>query len=238
MTLCESLRGNPYPGRGIVLGQSADGQNAVAAYFIMGRSENSRNRVFEAVGDDLFTRPFDESLVTDPSLIIYAPVRTLSPAVTVVTNGDQTDTVAAYINEGKSFQDALRSRECEPDAPHYTPRISGILFRAAQRKAFAYQLSLIKCEGGDPARQCRFFYEYTPAPGRAHLIHTYQTDGEVLPNFAGEPVPVAIPDRDIHAFAEELWQSLDADNRISLFVRYLPLDGGQAQTVILNRHKA
>ena len=228
--LYELLRENAYPGRGILLGQTPDGTRAVVAYFIMGRSENSRNRVFVVDGDGIRTQAFDESKLTDPSLIIYAPVRTVDDC-TVVTNGNQTDTIVAHMRKGWSFSDALRSRTFEPDAPNYTPRISGFLQDCGN-----YTLSILKAANGDPAACRRFFYEYTdPIPGQGHFIHTYASDGDPLPSFIGEPRTVATED-DMRSFAQKLWASLNEANKVALFVRYITLETGETDTTIINRH--
>lgn len=230
---CKLLQGNPYPGRGILLGRTPDGKKAVLTYFIMGRSENSRNRVFEKTEDGIRTRAFDESKLTDPSLIIYHPVRTLDSGLVIVTNGDQTDTIKEYLEQGKCYRHALLSRTFEPDAPNYTPRISGVV-----KPDGSYNLSILKSLDGDPDCCCRYFYEYdAPKAGVGHLIHTYQGDGSPLPSFEGEPVRVALAAPDPEALAAALWESLDADNRISLFVQYRDLATGQAKTVLCNKHK-
>ena len=229
--LCALLRENSYPGRGILLGRSADGKSAVIAYFIMGRSENSRNRVFEETEDGIRTKAYDESKMTDPSLIIYHPVRAVGRN-TVVTNGDQTDTVADAFANGLSFADALRTRTFEPDGPNWTPRISGLV-----KSNGAYQLSILKSLDGDPACCCRYFFEYaTPAAGTGHFISTYQGDGEPLPSFAGEPVMVDVSAPDAGALAQALWESLNEDNKVSLFVEYIDLESGNRHTVIRNKH--
>jgi len=224
------LRENPYPGRGIVLGLAPDGNRAVLAYFIMGRSENSRNRIFVENETGIRTQAYDESRVTDPSLILYVPVRTVG-AQTVVTNGDQTDTICDYLSRGKSFVNALAIRTFEPDAPNYTPRISGLLEADG-----GYTLSILKSADGNPAACRRFFYGYGPLPGQGHFIHTYQNDGDPLPSFAGEPWTIATED-DMESFAKRLWTSLDADNKVSLFVRYITLGTGETETLIFNRHE-
>ncbi|MCL2827622.1 MAG: IMP cyclohydrolase [Oscillospiraceae bacterium] len=224
------LQGNPYPGRGIVLGAAPDGIRAVLAYFIMGRSENSRNRVFAPHEAGIRTQAYDESRMTDPSLILYAPVRTVGVR-TVVTNGDQTDTICDYLAQGKSFAEALAIRTFEPDAPNYTPRISGLLEADGR-----YTLSILKSADGNPAACRRFFYAYDPLPGQGHFIHTYQGDGDPLPSFAGEPFTVEMEDN-TGAFAKKLWTSLDVDNKVSLFVRYITLETGETETLIFNRHE-
>ena len=230
-SLKEELGATSYPGRGIVLGKSDDGQYLVMAYFIMGRSENSRNRVFVADGDGLKTKAFDESKMVDPSLIIYAPVRVLD-GKTIVTNGDQTDTVYELMQQGKTFEDALRTRTFEPDGPNFTPRISGLVEPSERR----YRLSILKSADGRPESVRRFFFDFDqPFAGEGHFIHTYQQDGNPLPSFAGEPAPVAIPS-DLDAFTETVWESLDADNRVSLFTRFIDWETGETDTRIVNKH--
>ena len=233
-TLTGELGRTSYPGRGIILGMSGDGQKAVIAYFIMGRSENSRNRIFVADGEGLKTKAYDESRLVDPSLIIYAPVRTVGKTVTVVTNGDQTDTVADFLQKGRTFEEALRTREFEPDAPNYTPRISGII--ELEQGGFSYTLSILKSDRGTPDACLRFFYEYAPVAGQGHFIHTYEQDGDPLPSFEGEPVPVEIAG-DIDAFTATVWNSLDTDNRVSLFTRFIDLKTGGTKTRIVNKHE-
>lgn len=226
------LSGNPYPGRGILLGCSADGRRAVIAYFIMGRSENSRNRVFEITEDGIRTKAFDESRMTDPSLIIYHPVRVVD-GTTIVTNGDQTDTVADAFRSGGSWVRALRTREFEPDGPNYTSRISGMV-----RPDGSYRLAILKSADGNPACCRRFFYEYdAPIAGQGHFISTYQTDGDPLPSFEGEPRTVELGDETAAALADRLWNSLNADNKVSLFVRTIDLTTGQTDTAIKNKHQ-
>ena len=226
------LSGNPYPGRGILLGCSADGRRAVIAYFIMGRSENSRNRVFEITEDGIRTKAIDESRMTDPSLIIYHPVRVVD-GTTIVTNGDQTDTVADAFRSGGSWVRALRTREFEPDGPNYTPRISGMV-----RPDGSYRLAILKSADGNPACCRRFFYEYdAPIAGQGHFISTYQTDGDPLPSFEGEPRTVELGDETAAALADRLWNSLNADNKVSLFVRTIDLTTGQTDTAIKNKHQ-
>ena len=230
--LVSYLSGNPYPGRGILLGCSADGRRAVIAYFIMGRSENSRNRVFEITEDGIRTKAFDESRMTDPSLIIYHPVRVVD-GTTIVTNGDQTDTVADAFRSGGSWVRALRTRQFEPDGPNYTPRISGMV-----RPDGSYRLAILKSADGNPACCRRFFYEYdAPIAGQGHFISTYQTDGDPLPSFEGEPRTVELGDETAAALADRLWNSLNADNKVSLFVRTIDLTTGQTDTAIKNKHQ-
>ena len=227
------LRGNPYPGRGILLGRSADGQHAVVAYFIMGRSENSRNRVFVETEDGIRTQAHDPAKMTDPSLIIYHPVRQIGRGL-IVTNGDQTDTIRDYLLQGRTFQEALRSREFEPDGPNYTPRISGLLSPDG-----SFQLSILKSADGDPACCCRYFYLYdAPLPGEGRFLHTYQGDGDPLPSFQGEPVRVRLDAPAPEDLAGELWDALNADNKVSLFVRYISLADGTFHQVIRNRYEA
>ena len=227
------LSENSYPGRGIVVGKSADGKNAMIAYFIMGRSENSRNRVFERYEGGMRTKAFDESKLSDPSLIIYNPYLAL-PGVDIVTNGDQTDTVYDHMVAGKSFEDALMTREFEPDCPNYTPRISGVLYYG--EGDFTYSMSILKSANGDPAVCNRYFYRYTPRAGIGHFIHTYKCDGNPIPSFYGEPEEVALPNT-----AEELaalvWENLNADNKVSLLVRVVPLDGTAPTEIIINKNK-
>ncbi len=226
------LGGHPYPGRGILLGRSPDGAKAVIAYFIMGRSENSRNRVFEETEDGIRTRAYDESKMTDPSLIIYHPVRILDGGVTVVTNGDQTDTIRDFLLEGKSYVDALRKRCFEPDPPNYTPRISGVVAPDG-----GYCLSILKSADGDPGCSHRFFYEYdAPMAGVGRFIHTYQENLDPLPSFEGEPRRVAISAPDAQALAQEIWSHLNGDNKVALYVSYLDLTTGARDTVLINRH--
>ena len=227
------LRGNPYPGRGILLGRSADGQHAVAAYFIMGRSENSRNRVFVETEDGIRTQAHDPAKMTDPSLIIYHPVRQIGRGL-IVTNGDQTDTIRDYLLQGRTFQEALRSREFEPDGPNYTPRISGLLSPDG-----SFQLSILKSADGDPACCCRYFYLYdAPLPGEGRFLHTYQGDGNPLPSFQGEPVRVSLDAPTPEDLAAELWEALHPENKVSLFVRYIRLEDGASRQVLRNRDAA
>ena len=234
LSLEKELQGNSYPGRGIVIGRSADGTKAVTAYFIMGRSENSRNRVFVEEGEGIRTQAFDPSKLTDPSLIIYAPVRVLGDT-TIVTNGDQTDTVYDGLKAQMTFEQSLRSREFEPDSPNYTPRISGIM--EVKDANYTYSMSILKSSNGNPENCCRytFFYE-NPLAGEGHFIHTYKCDGNPLPSFEGEPKRVEIPD-DMEAFTEMLWNSLNAENKVSLFVRYIDIATGKYDTKIINKNK-
>ena len=235
LSLEQELKGNAYPGRGIVIGKSEDGKYAVTAYFIMGRSENSRNRVFVTEGDGIRTQAYDPSKLTDPSLIIYAPVRVLGKE-TIVTNGDQTDTVYDGISKGLTFEQSLRSREFEPDAPNYTPRISGML--TVENGRFDYQMSILKSNNGNPAACNRYTFSYeNPVAGEGHFIHTYLCDGNPLPSFEGEPKLVAIQNN-IEIFTELLWNSLNADNKVSLFVRYINIETGEYETKIVNKNEA
>jgi hypothetical protein len=227
------LSESPYPGRGILAGRSADGKKAVIAYFIMGRSENSRNRIFEYTEDGIRTKAFDESKMTDPSLIIYHPVRLLPNGLLVVTNGDQTDTIAEHIAQGHCYRHALIQRKFEPDGPNWTPRISGVM-----KPDGSYNLSILKSMDGDPACCCRYFYEYdNPVPGVGHFIHTYQSDGDPLPSFQGEPRAVELGAlTEAHELAEPLWDSLNEDNKVSLYVRLIDLNGGGPDSYIINKH--
>ena len=223
------LQDNPYPGRGIVLGRSADGAFAIAAYFIMGRSENSRNRVFVPTEDGIRTQAHDPAKMTDPSLIIYHPVRMAGRGL-IVTNGDQTDTVRDYILSERTFVEALKSRTFEPDDPNFTPRISGLLSPDG-----SFQLSILKSADGNPACCCRCFYHYdAPLAGEGRFIHTYQGDGSPLPSFEGEPVRIALEDPSPDALADRVWTALNPDNKVSLFVRYIRLSDGIYQDVIRN----
>ena len=229
----QDLAGNSYPGRGIVIGQSADGKNAVIAYFIMGRSVNSRNRVFVEEGAGIRTQAHDPAKLSDPSLVIYAPVRVLGED-TIVTNGDQTDTIYDFLKEGKTFEEALRTRTFEPDGPNYTPRISGIVERG--EGSFTYKLSILKSCCGDPDFAQRFFFEYAPKAGLGHFIHTYKQDGDPIPSYEGEPTPVSI-EGDIDAFTASLWENLNEDNKVSLFTRFINLETGKAETRIVNKNQ-
>lgn len=234
VSLQQELKGNAYPGRGIVIGRSKDGTKAVAGYFIMGRSQNSRNRVFVEEGEGIRTQAFDPSKLEDPSLIIYAPVRVLGND-TIVTNGDQTDTVYEGLEQGKTFEVSLRSREFEPDAPNYTPRISGVMH--VENGTYGYQMSILKSNNGDPSQCNRYTFSYDNCvAGEGHFIHTYMHDGNPLPSFEGEPKLVEIPD-DIDAFTELLWSSLNEDNKVSLFTRYIDIATGKYETRIVNKNK-
>ena len=229
---CKLLQGNPYPGRGILLGRTPDGTKAVLTYFIMGRSENSRNRIFEATADGIRTKAFDESKMTDPSLIIYNPVR-VCDKVTIVTNGDQTDTIYDALSEGHCYRHALKTRTFEPDAPNFTPRISGVITPVG-----TYNLSILKTMDNDEATCQRFFYEYdAPKSGVGHFISTYQGDGSPLPSFCGEPIAVAVDCGDPQAWADKVWAALNSENKVSLFVRFLDLNTRNVQDVICNKHQ-
>ena len=228
------LSSNSYPGRGIIIGQSADGKNAMIAYFIMGRSENSRNRIFERYDGGMRTKAFDESKLVDPSLIIYNPFLERKN-IDIITNGDQTDTVYNALENGEGFEDALRTREFEPDHPNYTPRISGINYYCFPRNIFTYKLSILKSADGNPEVCNRYFYEYAPMKGIGHFIHTYECDGNPIPSFYGEPEVVTLPNT-AEELAETVWNSLNADNKVSLFVRVVPLDGSQPTEIIINKN--
>ncbi len=234
LSLEQELKSNAYPGRGIVIGKTPDGTKAVTAYFIMGRSENSRNRIFVEDGEGIRTQAFDESKMEDPSLIIYAPVRVLGNK-TIVTNGDQTDTIYDGMDHQMTFEQSLRSREFEPDGPNYTPRISGIMH--IENGKYNYALSILKSSDGNPDACNRFTFAYeNPIAGEGHFIHTYLSDGSPLPSFEGEPKRVAILD-DIEAFTTMLWDSLNADNKVSLFVRYIDIATGEYETKIINKNE-
>ena len=233
MTLNNYLVNNSYPGRGIMLGRSACGKYAVVAYFIMGRSANSRNRVFTPAEDGIRTEAFDPSLMSDPSLIIYHPVRRVGDSL-IVTNGDQTDTVLSFLERGKSFEEALTSRTFEPDAPNFTPRISGIFSFDGEKST--YKLSILKSLDENGSACARYFYNYPAKSGLAHLIHTYEGDGSPLPTFCGEPRRLAT-ENDIDGFTKALWNALNEENRISLYVRYTALCGRTYTERIINKHQ-
>lgn len=227
--LYNDLKNNTYPGRGIVIGKSFDGDKMVIAYFIMGRSENSRNRVFVTDNDGIKTKAYDESKLTDPSLIIYSPVRVID-GKTIVTNGDQTDTIYDFIKNNDTFENALRTRQFEPDEPNYTPRISGIV------EGGNYKLSILKSGDGNPDCNYRFFYEYeNELNGKGHFIHTYKCDGNPIPSYCGEPKAVEIKG-DIDTFTKNVWESLNNDNKVSLFVRYIDIKSGKFETRIINKN--
>ena len=231
-TMKKLLSENSYPGRGVMIGKSADGKKALIAYFIMGRSANSRNRVFERFDGGMRTKAFDESKLEDPSLIIYNPYLA-RPNMDIVTNGDQTDTIYNFLEEGKSFEDALMTREFEPDHPNYTPRISGIVYYGDQD--FTYSLSILKSAYGNPEACNRYFYRYMPQNGIGHFIHTYECDGNPIPSFHGEPETVTLPNT-AKELADEIWENLNADNKVSLLVRAVPLDGSEAEEIIINKN--
>lgn len=228
----ELLKGNPYVGRGLVIGKTPDGKKAAAAYFIMGRSENSRNRIFVEQDGVVYTRPYDESKVRDPSLIIYAAVRSCENKL-IVTNGDQTDTIYEGLRSGKSFNDSLKTRCFEPDAPNLTPRISGILNFADGD--FDYELSILKSADAEGSGCSRYLFSYPALPGLGHFIHTYVTDGSPIPTFQGEPERMAIT-QDIDELASQIWENLDGDNKISLYVRYTDLTDGSMESRLINKN--
>ena len=233
LNLEKELQGNSYPGRGIIIGRSADGTKAVTAYFIMGRSENSRNRVFVEDGEGIRTQAFDPSKLTDPSLIIYAPVRVLGNK-TIVTNGDQTDTIYEGMDKQLTFEQSLRSRTFEPDGPNYTPRISGIMH--IENGTYNYAMSILKSNNGNPESSNRYTFAYeNPAAGEGHFIHTYKCDGNPLPSFEGEPKPVVISG-DIDTFTNTIWNSLNEENKVSLFVRFIDIATGSYETRIINKN--
>ena len=234
LSLSNELKDNAYPGRGIVIGRSKDGKTAVTAYFIMGRSSNSRNRVFVEEGEGIRTQAFDPSKLEDPSLIIYAPVRVLGNR-TIVTNGDQTDTVYEGMEKGLTFEQSLRSREFEPDAPNYTPRISGVMH--IEEGSFDYAMSILKSNNGNPDCCDRYTFSYDhPVAGEGRFIHTYMHDGNPLPSFEGEPKLVEISS-DIDTFTNMVWTNLNEDNKVSLFVRFIDIETGKYETRIVNKNK-
>ena len=234
LDIFDELKGNAYPGRGIIIGKTPNAKFAACAYFIMGRSENSRNRVFVTDGDGIRTEAFDPSKLTDPHLIIYAPVKVLGNK-TIVTNGDQTDTIYDLMNKQMTFEQSLRCREYEDDAPNYTPRISGIIHTGDSD--FNYAMSILKSANGNPDSCRRYTFSYnTPIAGYGHFIHTYMGDGSPLPSFEGEPKEIAMTD-DFDAFADGLWDSLNSDNKVSLFVRYINLENGETRDRIYNKNK-
>lgn len=234
LQLEQELKNNEYPGRGIVIGRSADGRYAVTAYFIMGRSSNSRNRVFVTEGEGIRTEAFDPSKLEDPSLIIYAPVRVLKNN-TIVTNGDQTDTIYDGISKGMTFEQSLRSRGFEPDGPNYTPRISGIMH--IEDGAYDFAMSILKSDDGDPSCCVRYTFSYdAPAPGEGRFLHTYMHDGTPLPSFQGEPKKVGIAG-DIDSFTQLVWDNLNEENKVSLFVRYIEIATGKYETRIVNKNQ-
>ena len=233
LNISDLLKSNPYPGRGIIIGKSADGKYAVTAYFIMGRSVNSRNRVFTATEDGIKTEAFDPSKLTDPHLIIYSPVRVLGNK-TIVTNGDQTDTIYELMDKQQTFEMSLRGREFEDDAPNYTPRISGILH--VEDGQFNYAMSILKSADGNPESCQRYTFAYNnPLAGDGRFIHTYMGDGNPLPSFEGEPEKIGIGG-DIDSFTDMLWTSLNEENKVSLFVKYIDIKSGEATTRIVNKN--
>ena len=233
INIYDELKNNAYPGRGIVIGKSANGKKAVTAYFIMGRSVNSRNRVFVEDGCGIRTQAFDPSKLSDPHLIIYAPVRVLGNK-TIVTNGDQTDTIYDLMNQQLTFEQALRTREFEDDAPNYTPRISGVM--KVENDDYSYAMSILKSANGNPESCQRFTYSYkNPVAGEGHFIHTYMGDGSPLPSFEGEPKLISVSDG-IEEFTEKLWNNLNEDNKVSLFVRYIDIETGKTETRIVNKN--
>lgn len=233
-SLAEELGSTTYPGRGIVIGKSKNGKYAVTAYFIMGRSENSRNRVFVEDGEGIRTQAFDPAKLSDPSLIIYAPVRVLGNK-TIVTNGDQTDTIYEGMDKQMTFEQSLRSREFEPDGPNYTPRISGIMH--LENGTYNYAMSILKSNNGNPDACNRYTFAYeNPVAGEGHFIHTYMHDGNPLPSFEGEPKLISVPNR-IEEFTDLLWNSLNEENKVSLFVRYIDIATGDIETKIVNKNQ-
>jgi len=233
LSLEQELKGNAYPGRGIVIGRTKDGKHAAIAYFIMGRSENSRNRIFVEDGEGIRTQAFDPAKLTDPSLVIYAPVRVLGNK-TIVTNGDQTDTIYDLMDKQMTFEQSLRTREFEPDAPNYTPRISGILH--IENNNFNYAMSILKSNNGNPDACNRYTFAYNnPAAGEGHFIHTYMGDGSPLPSFEGEPKLVEISN-DMDAFGDMVWNSLNAENKVSLFIRFIEIESGRYASKIYNKN--
>lgn len=234
LSLENELKNNSYPGRGIVIGKSPNGSYAVTAYFIMGRSENSRNRVFIEEGKGIRTQAFDPLKLSDPSLIIYSPVRVLGNK-TIVTNGDQTDTIYELMDKQQTFEQALRTREFEPDAPNFTPRISGIMH--VENGSYNYAMSILKSNNGNPDACSRYTFAYeNPVNGEGRFIHTYMQDGDPLPSFEGEPKLVGLDD-DIDAFTNNVWESLNGDNKVSLFVRYINIETGEYETRIVNKNQ-
>jgi len=228
----ELIKDNSYVGRGIVVGKTADGKKAAVCYFIMGRSENSRNRIFVENGEEVIIHPYDASKVEDPSLIIYSPIRVFENKL-IVTNGDQTDTIYDFIKEDRSFSEALETREFEPDSPNFTPRISAML--DISEKDFTYQMSILKSADTEGSACARFTYSYPALSGLGHFIHTYQGDGNPIPTFCGEPERVYIPD-DIDEMTKDLWENLNEDNKISLYVRYIDLATGENENRMINKN--
>ena len=233
--LFETLKGNAYPGRGIAIGKTPCGKKLRIAYFIMGRSENSRNRIFEAFEGGMRTKAFDESKLSDPSLIIYNPYRVIGDS-DIITNGDQTDTIYETMMSGGTFEEALFTREFEPDCPNYTPRISGMTEYDFDAADFTYKLSILKSRNGDPDCCNRYFYNYISKAGIGHFIHTYKCDGNPIPSFYGEPEEVELPNTAAE-LADLCWKNLNEENKVSLYVRVVPLDGGKAEEIIINKNK-
>ncbi len=227
------VKGNSYVGRGIVIGKTEDGSKAAIAYFIMGRSENSRNRIFKEYGDEVVIYPFDESKVEDPSLIIYSPIRVVDNNV-IVTNGDQTDTIYDFVKDGATFEQALETREFEPDMPNFTPRISGML--TIDEGDFTYKMSILKSADSEGSACSRYTFSYPSLNGIGHFIHTYVCDGNPIPTFMGEPERTVIPN-DIDAFTDEIWSNLDENNKISIYVRYIDLATGEMENRLINKNK-
>ena len=232
-TMGNLINGNPYVGRGIVIGKSQDGKSACIAYFIMGRSENSRNRVFVEQGKDVTIYPFDAEKAGDPTLIIYSPIRVIDNKL-IVTNGNQTDTIYDFVKEGKGFRKALSTREFEPDAPNYTPRISGMA--TFEDKDFKYSMSILKAADDEGTACNRFTFDYVPLNGIGHFIHTYKTDGNPIPTFEGEPERVLLPNT-AKELADDIWENLNEQNKISLYVRYIDLESGKEENILINKNK-
>ena len=234
LDLAAELSATTYPGRGIVIGKTPDGKKAAIAYFIMGRSENSRNRVFVTEGEGIRTEAFDPAKLEDPSLIIYAPVR-VRGTDTIVTNGDQTDTIFENMEQGDTFEESLRNREFETDGPNYTPRISGVLHIEG---GYTYEMSILKSNNGDPDQCLRFTFGYdNPLAGEGHFIHTYMGDGNPLPSYEGEPTPVTIPTNDLDEFTDIVWKAINEDNKVSLFTRFIDIETGRYETKIVNKNQ-
>lgn len=232
-TIGETIKDNSYVGRGIAVGKTADGSKAAIAYFIMGRSENSQNRIFREEGNDVVIYPFDESKVEDPSLIIYSPLRNFENKI-IVTNGNQTDTIYDFVKDGKTFKDALSTREFEPDSPNWTPRISSML--TLENGDFSYEMSILKSMDEKGSSCARYTYSYNAVSGLGHLIHTYEHDGNPLPTFQGEPRRISIPD-DADEFADDIWTNLNEEKKISLYVRYVDLNTGAVTNKLINKNK-
>ena len=230
------LSENSYPGRGIIVGKSSDEKSALIAYFIMGRSANSRNRIFELFDGGMRTKAFDESKLEDPSLIIYNPYLSCGESTDIITNGDQTNTIFDYLKNGETVEEALLSRKFEPDAPNYTPRISGVLSYDFEKRDFRYQLSILKSMNGNPDSCVRCFYNYEPVSGIGHFIHTYKCDGNPIPSFEGEPEEIALPNT-AEELSDIIWSNLDPENKVSLYVRQVPLDKSKPTVTVLNKNR-